>query len=588
MIHNSTKKHALAGLLMVALLGALVFLFMRAVTIDMRGDAHALSLLRELKDFDAKRDVDALRITADFEASAPASDWSALRARALRELERDPARAAVAAQLAAIRSAMAEKEAAYQTLRAAHADTLEALKPADDALIALSTGASAARLRDPALAASLAAAIVRIRASLRETNIERAIETGRDLAGRAAALRPAAASADPFLATAAAEAESAVEAFITARSAEAVAWRKFAYTTAGGRIDLASQAASRALDRALDERERWLVYLLAYATAFAIGVGYMGTRSFATQRMLRIANAELESRSSQRSRDLATTQRLLHEAEAQLVQSQKMSSLGQLLSGAAHEIDRPLGFVRERLSSARSALPDLRAAHDRAGRLVGLLRPGPADARQVEAAADALAESLRELQAGNSLDALESLGWDGLKAIEEAVELVGRLRQFSRLDGAQVASFNVNDGVHATLLMARPLLRKVDVEKTLGDVPAITCSPSQVNQVLLNLVTNAAGAIDKPRGRITVTTRAAKDSVEIEVGDNGIGIASEALPKIFDQGLGLSVARRIVSRHGGRIDVRSQVGVGSTFTVTLPLRPPEELVPQASARGVAA
>jgi signal transduction histidine kinase len=163
------------------------------------------------------------------------------------------------------------------------------------------------------------------------------------------------------------------------------------------------------------------------------------------------------------------------------------------------------------------------------------------------------------------------------------------LRNFSRLDRSKVASFNVNEGVHATLLIAKPSLRKIDVEKHLGDVPSITCSPSQVNQVLLNLVSNSAQAMDKPRGRISVTTRpGGANAVEIEVEDNGKGIPAEALPKIFDPffttkevgkgtGLGLTIAYKIVAQHGGRIEVRSTPGVGTTVTVTLPIEPPPEL-----------
>jgi len=132
-------------------------------------------------------------------------------------------------------------------------------------------------------------------------------------------------------------------------------------------------------------------------------------------------------------------------------------------------------------------------------------------------------------------------------------------------------------------------LRRIEVERHLGDIPSITCSPSQVNQVLLNLLNNSSQAMDKPQGRITITTRPAGDgAVAIDVEDNGKGIAADALPKIFDPfyttkepgkgtGLGLSIAYKIVTQHGGRIDVRSTPGEGTTVTVTLPVEPPPEL-----------
>jgi len=147
----------------------------------------------------------------------------------------------------------------------------------------------------------------------------------------------------------------------------------------------------------------------------------------------------------------------------------------------------------------------------------------------------------------------------------------------------------VNGGLAATLLIAKPQLRNVDVERRLGDIPSITCSPSQVNQVFLNLVTNAAQAMEGDRRVITLTTRREGEAaVAIEVADTGKGIPPDVLPRIFDPffttkevgkgtGLGLSVAYKIVQQHGGRIDVKSNPGQGTVFTVVLPLKPPADL-----------
>jgi two-component system, NtrC family, sensor kinase len=134
----------------------------------------------------------------------------------------------------------------------------------------------------------------------------------------------------------------------------------------------------------------------------------------------------------------------------------------------------------------------------------------------------------------------------------------------------------------------------VDVDKALGPVPSITCSPAQVGQVLLAMVTNALEAIDKPRGKLSIATRPAGPAgVAIDIADNGRGIPPEQLPRIFepryttkdsrrDGGLGLATARTIVQRHGGRIDVKSEPRVGTTFTITLPVEPPEGFERQAA------
>ncbi len=408
-----------------------------------------------------------------------------------------------------------------------------------------------------------------------------------------ATLRHAAVAVDPALGAPAARAEAAARGFLSARLAESSAWRKLTYLTVGARIELASRTLERSLENALDEQERWRVYLFAYAMALLVGVAYLASRVASAQRDLRVANEALERRVAERTAELSQALAQLKESEAQLVQSEKMSSLGQLVAGVAHEINTPLAYVKNSLATVQARMVELGECLERSERLLALLRAESADAAALHAAFDDLAGRLARLRGARVLEDLETLQRDGVHGIDQIAELVANLRSFARLDRSKVASFNVNEGVRATLLIAKPLLRKVDVDRRLGDIPSITCSPSQVNQVLLNLVTNAAQAIEKPRGRIVVTTRSAGEgAVAIEVEDNGRGIAPEVLPRIFDPffttkevghgtGLGLSIAYKIVSHHGGRIDVRSEPGVGSTFTVTLPVHPPAELCAEA-------
>jgi signal transduction histidine kinase len=182
---------------------------------------------------------------------------------------------------------------------------------------------------------------------------------------------------------------------------------------------------------------------------------------------------------------------------------------------------------------------------------------------------------------------MQQLVKDGLYGIGQMTELVVNLKNFSRLDRSKVASCNLNEGLESTLLLARHELKDRTVKKNFGDIPAITCSPSQVNQVFLNLINNAAQATEPGRGVIVVTTRREDEGhVAVEVEDNGKGIPPEVLPKIFDPffttkevgkgtGLGLSIAYKIIEQHGGRIRVGSNVGVGTRFSVVLPLSPPE-------------
>jgi signal transduction histidine kinase len=164
-------------------------------------------------------------------------------------------------------------------------------------------------------------------------------------------------------------------------------------------------------------------------------------------------------------------------------------------------------------------------------------------------------------------------------------EIVGNLKDFSRLDRSKVTSFNLNDGLNSSLGLARHMLKSVNVNRKFGEIAAITCAPSQVNQVFLNLITNAAQALPATGGEITLTTRDEGGGVAVEIADNGTGIPAEILPKIFDPffttkeagkgtGLGLSISYKIVEQHGGRIAVTSEAGKGTRFTVWLPQKPP--------------
>ncbi|HEX5418689.1 MAG TPA: ATP-binding protein, partial [Gammaproteobacteria bacterium] len=201
----------------------------------------------------------------------------------------------------------------------------------------------------------------------------------------------------------------------------------------------------------------------------------------------------------------------------------------------------------------------------------------------VQALKDIKLKLQRDDLPANLQEALD-LARDSIEGLGDLTEMAQSLKDFSRLDRAPVSSFDVNSGLDKTLVIARNIIKhKADIRKFYGQLPEIECSPSQINQVFLNLVTNAAQAIGG-HGEIVITTKV-QDAGHIAVSfaDNGCGIPAEIMDKIRDPffttkevgtgtGLGLSIVDEIIRGHGGELRIQSEVGKGSVFTVILPIR----------------
>jgi two-component system NtrC family sensor kinase len=334
------------------------------------------------------------------------------------------------------------------------------------------------------------------------------------------------------------------------------------------------------LEMQLAEKERFRVYMIAYAAALLIWLGYLGIR-------IVVANESLERRVTERTSELSDALQHLKESKTQLIQSEKMSSLGQMVAGVAHEINTPLAYVNNSLSAVNDRLPEIISAISNCEKLLALLNDPNILPEDLNRQFALVSDQLEQISRHELLGELAGLVKDGLYGTTQVGEIVSNLKDFSRLDRSKVSSFNVNDGLDSTLGLARHLLKSIKVNKQFDELPAITCAPSQINQVFLNLITNAAQVLPPQGGEITLYTRLENDGVAIDVADNGTGIPPDVLPKIFDPffttkeigkgtGLGLSISYQIIKDHGGRINVESQVGHGTKFTVWLPLKPPSE------------
>ena len=260
-----------------------------------------------------------------------------------------------------------------------------------------------------------------------------------------------------------------------------------------------------------------------------------------------------------------------------------MSSLGQMVAGVAHEINTPLGYVKGNLEIVDSRMEQIEQVEGLCTEVAHMLSTEGAkgaDFRERMQTVFNAANAIRKLGLAKEL---KDLVKDGVHGLGQINEIVGNLKNFSRLDRAVNSKFDLHEGINSTLVIAHNLLKnKAEVRRRFGEIPKVLCSPSQINQVILNLVTNAAQALDD-HGVITITTtRHDEERVRIEVADTGHGIPADVLPKIFDPffttkdvgkgtGLGLAIVRKIIDQHGGTIDVRSEVGKGTCFTIILPV-----------------
>lgn len=272
---------------------------------------------------------------------------------------------------------------------------------------------------------------------------------------------------------------------------------------------------------------------------------------------------ELTRHASRMERECDEKQRQLLESQSQLMRAEKMAALGSLVAGVAHEINTPLGSVNSNndiFALSFQRMRDFIRAHP------------PAD--RVDA----------EKELADFLSIVEEAIQTNRLACERIVKIVRSLRNFVRLDEADRKMADIHEGIESTLiLVAHELKRRINVVKEFGSIPEVECYPNQLNQVFMNLLVNAAQAIEG-EGTIRIRTWREDDTIRIAISDNGKGIPRDLQSKVFEPGfttkkaglgtgLGLSICLKIVQNHDGRIDLESDVGRGTTFTIVLPIKP---------------
>lgn len=262
----------------------------------------------------------------------------------------------------------------------------------------------------------------------------------------------------------------------------------------------------------------------------------------------------------------------LEQANRQLLQSEKLAAIGQLAAGVAHEINNPVGYVYSNLQSLGTYLEDLFRLTDAIDGATSL---------------DDLRAIKKNIDYSYLKDDLKDLLAESREGIERVKTIISAMKDFSHIDDEEFKLADLHRGIETTLNVVNNELKyKANVVREFGELPEVECISSQINQVIMNLLVNAAHAIDD-FGEIVIRTRADSENAIIEVEDNGKGIASENLHRIFEPffttkpvgqgtGLGLSLSFNIVQKHNGYITAEhASTGKGTCFRISLPLKQPE-------------
>jgi signal transduction histidine kinase len=293
-----------------------------------------------------------------------------------------------------------------------------------------------------------------------------------------------------------------------------------------------------------------------------------------------LAEKKLQSllENEQKSREeLSNALDSLKGAQSQLVHSEKMASLGQLTAGIAHEINNPINFISSGMVSLKMSIEAMREIAEEYTRLD--------DGDDPKDVLEGVKELKEEHEYDEIVDELDDLINDINYGVQRTIEIVKGLRVFSRLDEEEAKNANVNENIDATLTLLRNKTKgKIEITKHYDEsMHDIECYPGQLNQVFMNILNNAVQAMpdEKKDAEITIYTEEADNEVSVRIKDNGVGIPEEIKNRIWEPffttkevgvgtGLGMSITYGIIEKHGGKIDLSSEVGKGTEFVITLP------------------
>lgn len=293
---------------------------------------------------------------------------------------------------------------------------------------------------------------------------------------------------------------------------------------------------------------------------------------------------ETSSQIEKKNQKLENALKRLEETQTLMFQSEKMASIGQLAAGVAHEINNPTGYVSSNLKTLSDYQEDIFELIKRYQDLISKLESSEDKnpfTESIHQDIEALRRFEKDIDVAFLMEDITDLIGDCREGTERIKKIVIDLKDFAHPGEDKIQSTDINKGLSSTLNVVNNEIKyKATVHKEFGDLPVVQCVPQEMNQVFMNILVNAAQAIEKT-GDIHITTRAVDQNVVVTISDTGCGIPEEHLSKIFDPffttkevgkgtGLGMNIAYKIVQKHNGTLAVDSEIGKGTTFTITLP------------------